>query len=61
MKQMIRGIIFFLLVWAASCGVISLIRNASGRERLQVAKLLIYGGVNAILALLIVVGIVIIF
>ena len=58
---MIKGIIFFLALWAVVTGGIGLWRQMNGKERWSLVKICSYGAVTALLALVVLVGIVILF
>lgn len=58
---MIRGIEFYIFVWFfVAIGIIGF-RELSGKEKWQLAKVLIHSGIYAVIALIIVVSIVVIF
>lgn len=58
---MIKGIIFFIALWAFITGAIGVWRQMSGKERWSLVKICSYGAATALLALLILVVIVILF
>lgn len=58
---MIKGIIFFLGLWAFVTGAIGVWRQMSGKERWSLVKVCTYGSVTAIVAMVILVSIVILF
>ncbi len=58
---MIRGILAFLIMWVLVVGSISAWRSLSGKEKWSLVKSVTYGGVTALVALVILVGIVILF
>lgn len=58
---MIKGIIFFLALWAFVTGAIGVWRQMNGKERWSLVKICSYGAATAILAFVILVGIVVLF
>lgn len=58
---MIRGIIFFLIVWSAVAFGINLWRGLTGKEKWNTIKCISYGAITAVIALWFVVGIVFVF
>lgn len=58
---MIKGIIFFLGLWAFVTGCIGVWRQMTGKERWSTVKVCSYGAATALLAFVILVGIVILF
>jgi len=58
---MIKGIIFFLGLWAVVTGGIGVWRQMNGKERWSLVKICSYGAATALLALIILVGVVILF
>lgn len=58
---MVRGILFFLIMWALVVGSIASWRALSGKERWSLVKTVTYGGFTAVIALIVIVGIVVLF
>ena len=58
---MIKGIVFFVLVWICVIAVITGFRALTAKEKWSVAKTAIFGGVTAIAATALVVLIVVLF
>lgn len=56
-----RGIIFFLIVWALVAVGINVWRSLTGKEKWNTIKCISYGAITSIIALWFVVGIVFIF
>lgn len=47
---MIRGVLFFLIMWAVITGGINIVRGLTGREALDIIKCVVYGLVTAMLS-----------
>lgn len=58
---MIKGIIMFLGFWAVVTGGLGLWRQMSGKEKWSLVKTCAYGGLTAIIALVLIVLIVFLF
>ena len=58
---MIRGIIFFLALWAFVTGGINVVRRLTGREMLDTIKCVLYGLATAVLSFSILLCIVFLF
>lgn len=58
---MVKGILFFVLMWVAVCVGISIFRSLKNAEKWSLLKLLTYSGFTAAVSLLIVVVLVSIF
>lgn len=58
---MIRGIIFFLALWAVVTGGINVVRSLTGREMLDTIKCVVYGLVTALISFVLILLIVFLF
>lgn len=58
---MVKGIMFFLAVWAVVATGIVVFRQMTLREKFDVFKLALWSGGTAVVALVLVVGMVVIF
>jgi hypothetical protein len=58
---MIRGIIFFLALWAVVTGGINVVRSLTGKEMLDTIKCVVYGLMTALVAFALIVTMVILF
>lgn len=58
---MIRGIIFFLALWAVVTGGINVVRSLTGKEMLDTIRCVVYGLMTASIAFALIVTMVILF
>ena len=58
---MIRGIIFFLALWAVITGGINVVRRLTGREMLDTIRCVVYGLMTALLTFALIVTMVVLF
>ena len=58
---MIKGILVFVVLWVVVAGGIIIFRGMTKKDKLKMVKLALYSGVTSVLALIILVGIVVLF
>ncbi len=58
---MVRGIIIFILLWACVAGTITAVRTLTGKEKWELTKLVGYSMMCALVAIVILSGIVVVF
>jgi len=58
---MIKGILFFVLVWLLVSVGITVFRSLSGREKFNVITLMSYSAVTALISTVLIVGFVLLF
>lgn len=58
---MLKGVEFYIFVWILAAASITAFRHLTGKEKLTLAKVIFWSALYAVIALVIVVGIVILF
>lgn len=58
---MIKMVLVFLIAWVLISCAINVVYNSTWHERLSIAKVVLYGGVTAFLAVVVLTGFVLLF